>query len=140
MKFCRTSVALLLAAATGVTAASSIGSNSLSSSASSSFGVVKKNVAFSVQGKLSNSDLITSIRRGGSTAAAQKDEEEETEEKPQVLYLPGLLDAVVAKKKVRDFCLCAKSQFHNFPIRSILLQTLCFFLSFFISSSSIQQN
>ena len=100
MKFCRTSVALLLAASAEVITAS------IGDSFSASFGVAKKHGAFGIQkvsSASSSSDLITSIKRGGATKAAVEGDEEEAKEIPQVLYLPGLLDAVVVKKKVGEW-------------------------------------
>jgi transitional endoplasmic reticulum ATPase len=96
MRFSRTSVALLLAA-TGVVTASISSSISGTIPKTSAFGLEKKSGLFGIQ-NVSNGDIVASIARGGSTAAAvgQSDDEEEA---PAVLYLPGLLTAVVAKKK-----------------------------------------
>jgi hypothetical protein len=101
MKFSKKSLGLLLAAAASGLVTASISSTVTTSLKPSTFGVDNRNGVFGVH-KLSNGDIVKSIARGGSTAAAVAEEDEDVEEEPQILYLPGLLSAVVTKRTVRS--------------------------------------
>ncbi len=107
MRFSRTSVALLLAAtSSAVVSVTSSSASAVSSPLSSvaSFGLEKRNKSslFGVSTLQQNGrDIISSIARGGAVATAEEEgADEDAEDKPQVLYLPGLLETVVAKRTV----------------------------------------
>jgi len=100
MRFNRTSVALLLAA-TGVSA--SIFSPSSSGSFLPSNHQLKKNGLFGISNNFKSvvnakNDLMEAIPRGGAAAVDESQQDEEVEDEAPVLYLPGLLNAAVAKK------------------------------------------
>lgn len=123
MKFCGTSVALLLAASAGVVSSSILRNNSniKNNKPAASFGVSRKNgKPFGVS--VSRNDLITAIQRGGATATATAENtDEETEQKPQVLYLPGLLEITVAKKKV---CIIIAYEYNEKKMMSVAFYIL----------------
>ena len=104
MKFSGKSLGLLLAAATGAVVSTTASVSPSITATAARFGLEKKSGLFGIQKRFSNGDSISvlnSIARGGSTAAAvEGEDEEEEEEVAPVLYLPGLLHSVVAKKKV----------------------------------------
>lgn len=103
MKFSGKSLGLLLAAATGAVVSTTASVSPSITATAARFGLEKKSGLFGIQKRFSNGDSISvlnSIARGGSTAAAvEGEDEEEEEEVAPVLYLPGLLHSVVAKKK-----------------------------------------
>lgn len=113
MRFSRTTLGLLLAVATAGTAkttASIISSSTVTSTrtTTSKFGLEKKSSPLFGIHKLPNrGDVVASVPRGGATAADVEEgsADDDEEDKPKVLYLPGLLEATVAKKSVGVFFL-----------------------------------
>jgi len=92
---------VLLAVATAGAVTASISSAAVVNPTSSgSFGLKDKVGLFGIQ-NISNGHVVTSVPRGGATSTTSDDDDNvDEEEKPQILYLPGLLDAIVAKKTV----------------------------------------
>ena len=92
---------VLLAVATAGAVTASISSAAIVNPTSSgSFGLKDKVGLFGIQ-NISNGHVVASVPRGGATSTTSDDDDNvDEEEKPQILYLPGLLDAIVAKKAV----------------------------------------